>query len=388
MHYLPPCSLRLCGYCNGFGECEAFAAVEAVHKIFAKSWRQVEYGAYFPVSAEADETVIVLATLGYGSGLRAACFLLRQDASGHNQKERAVGKVHCAKAFQEMHTGRRDRNNMKIETALTDKGQIEYSVTGEGKPILFLHGGHSNCRETLFHKGFDSRRHQLVTPTRPGYGNTPLNGNRTPKKAAKLVVSLMDYLHIEKVVVYGISAGGLTSIELAAGYPERVEKLVLASAVSKKWLHPTDKTYKAARILFNPKFEGIVWGTVRTISALSPVLVANSFFPQFSKTERHRLAKEDAKELVAVFRNFSSKGGFLCDIDQDIDDSRLASISCSTLIVHSRNDSSVPFDHAQLANERIKNSTLLALNNEWGHLFWIGKDSQETIDHIFEFVDK
>ncbi len=68
MHYLPPCSLRLRGYCNGLAECGARAAVEAVHKIFAKSWRQVEYGAYFPVSAEADETVIVLATRSHGPG--------------------------------------------------------------------------------------------------------------------------------------------------------------------------------------------------------------------------------------------------------------------------------------------------------------------------------
>jgi len=277
---------------------------------------------------------------------------------------------------------------MRIETALTDNGQIEYSVTGEGKPILFLHGGHSNCREKLFHKGFNTGMHQLVTPSRPGYGNTPLNGKRTPRKAAELVMSLMDHLQMDSVVIYGISAGGLTALEVAGNYPERVEKLVLASAVTKKWLHPTDQTYKAARRLFNPKTEGIVWGTVRTISALSPILIANSFFTQFSKTERHRLAKGDAEELVAVFRNFSSRKGFLCDIDQDIDDSLPATISCPTLIVHSRNDSSVPFDHAQHANERIPNSTLLALNNEWGHLFWIGKDSEETIRRIVEFVDK
>jgi hypothetical protein len=49
-----------------FGECGAFAAVEAVHKIFEKSWRQVEYVDYFPVSTEADETSIVLAKLSHG----------------------------------------------------------------------------------------------------------------------------------------------------------------------------------------------------------------------------------------------------------------------------------------------------------------------------------
>ena len=125
---------------------------------------------------------------------------------------------------------------MKGETIKTDKGQIEYSIVGEGTPVLFLHGGHSNCRETLFHKGFDTSKYQLITPSRPGYGNTPLNNNNTPKKAANLIITLLDHLNIKKVIVYAVSAGGLTSIEMAGNYPDRVEKLILASAVTKKWL--------------------------------------------------------------------------------------------------------------------------------------------------------
>jgi pimeloyl-ACP methyl ester carboxylesterase len=276
---------------------------------------------------------------------------------------------------------------MEIKSVITGKGRVEYSVTGEGKPVLFLHGGHSNCRETLFHKGFDIRRHQLVTPSRPGYGNTPLNGNCTPRKTADLIISLMDYLHIEKTVIYGISAGGLTSLELAGNYPERVEKLVLASAVTQKWLRPTDNVYKAARGLFNPACEKFVWGGVRAISALSPALIARSFHSQFSKAARHGWAQDEIAELTALFAHFSSQKGFLCDIDHDIDDNLLAAISCPTLIVHSRNDNSVPFEHARHANEQIRNSTLCELNNKWGHLFWIGRDSQEAIRHIMEFID-
>jgi pimeloyl-ACP methyl ester carboxylesterase len=123
---------------------------------------------------------------------------------------------------------------MKIEIINTDKGQIEYSIVGKGKPLIFLHGGHSNCKETLFHKGFDTNKYMLITPSRPGYGKTPLDDKYTPMKTADLIVALLNYLKIDKVVLYAISAGGLTSIELAARYPERVEKLILASAVSMK----------------------------------------------------------------------------------------------------------------------------------------------------------
>jgi pimeloyl-ACP methyl ester carboxylesterase len=61
---------------------------------------------------------------------------------------------------------------------------------GNGFPILFIHGGHSNCSETLSHTGFDLEKFQLITPSRPGYGNTPLKGNGSPKQAADWIAGL------------------------------------------------------------------------------------------------------------------------------------------------------------------------------------------------------
>ena len=75
-----------------------------------------------------------------------------------------------------------------------------------------MHGGHSNCHETLCHKGFDLEKFQLITPSRPGYGKTPLTNNRTPKQAADLILELLKCLSVDNTIVYGISAGGLTAI--------------------------------------------------------------------------------------------------------------------------------------------------------------------------------
>jgi pimeloyl-ACP methyl ester carboxylesterase len=277
---------------------------------------------------------------------------------------------------------------MKIETIKTDKGQIEYSIIGEGKPILFLHGGHSNCRETLFHKGFDTSKYQLITPSRPGYGNTPLDVNTTPKKTADLVVALLNYLGIDKVVLYAISAGGLTSIEFAGKYPERVEKLILASAVSKKWLDKNGRVYRTAKKLFNPKTERLVWGMIRFFSGIFPKLIANNFYPQFSKNEPHRLKEKDIKELLRTFKHFNSKSGFMSDIEHDVEKGLISNIQCPTLIIHSKNDNSVSYEHAEYAKRMIKNSKLLGLDNDWGHLFWIGIDSNESIRKTIEFIEQ
>jgi len=274
-------------------------------------------------------------------------------------------------------------DNKVINTKL---GEIEYSTIGNGTPVLFIHGGHTNCNSTLWHKGFDLKKFQLIAPSRPGYGNTPLNDNKTPKQATDLIISLLDYLDINKVILYGISAGGLTTIELASNYPERVEKLILASAVSKEWLDKNEKLYKTARRIFNPKVEGFVWGMIRFISGLFPNMIANFFYPEFSTNLPHKLIKEDVKELMSMFRNFSSGKGFINDIDQNIDNDIISKIKCPTLIIHSKNDNSVLFEHALHSKIMIKNSKLVELNNEWGHLFWIGIDSKKSIEKTIEFI--
>lgn len=282
----------------------------------------------------------------------------------------------------------KEKNQMEIKIADTDKGPVEYSTEGTGTPVLFLHGGHSNCKETLFHKGFDTSKYQLITPSRPGYGHTPLKKNGTPAKATELVVALLNHLGIDKVILYAISAGGLTAIELAAGYPDRVEKLILASAVSKVWLDKNGKVYKTAKKLFNPKTERIVWGLIRLFSGVFPKMIANNFYPQFSKNKPHKLEKSDINELLSTFKHFSSKSGFMSDIEHDVEVGLISEIQCNTLIIHSRNDNSVPFEHAEHANRLIKESKLIGLDNEWGHLFWIGKDAGETIKKITEFIEQ
>lgn len=275
---------------------------------------------------------------------------------------------------------------MKSKVVNTILGEIEYCSVGKGIPILVVHGGHSNCNETLCHKGFDLKRFQLITPSRPGYGKTPLNNNRTPKQAADLIIELLDHLSVERVIVYGISAGGLTAIELASSYPSKVNKLILASAISKKWLDDKEETYKTAKKLFNPEIEKVVWGMVRFFSKISPYLIAKSFYPQFSKERAQKLKKEDVEELITAMKHYNSNTGFLNDIEQGIKDETIAKIKCPTLIIHSNNDNSVSLEHPEHANMMIENSRIEILHNEWGHLFWIGSDSIKSIEKTIKFI--
>ena len=124
---------------------------------------------------------------------------------------------------------------------------------------------------------------------------------------------------------------------------------------------------------------------IRFFSGIFPNLIAKNFYPQFTSKPTHKLIKEDVNELISMFKDFGSGKGFVNDIDQIIDQDLISKIKCPTLIIHSKNDNSVLFEHALHSNKMIDNSKLVELNNEWGHLFWIGKDSNDSIRKTIEF---
>ena len=270
-----------------------------------------------------------------------------------------------------------------IETPL---GTIEYSVVGRGKPLLFLHGGHSNCRETLFHKGFDPNDFQLITPSRPGYRGTPLGSFYGAREAASLIISLLDTIEISSVMVIGISAGGLTAIEMAANYPNRVERLVLISAVTKRWLTKKDPLYKKARVLFSPPRQSYTWAMFRGLFGLAPKSITRMLFNQLSTKESTFITPMEIAEVKEMVFKQSSGKGFVNDLDQDIDSTTLDKITCPTLILHSEHDKSVDISMARHAHSKIPNSRLSTYQNKWGHLLWVGEDSEQPISDVINFI--
>ncbi|QYJ69335.1 alpha/beta fold hydrolase [Flavobacterium litorale] len=269
----------------------------------------------------------------------------------------------------------------------TIAGKIEYNVYGNGKPIVFLHGGHSNSQEKLFLKGYNKNCFKLIVPSRPGYGKTPISNKTTHKDAAQLIIALLDVLQIKKCVVVGISAGGLTAIQMAATYPNRVEKLLLISAITQKWLSPEDTLYKMGKIVFSPMVERFTWSVYRLLFSLLPKTMTKVLFKQVSSITNTTITENEiceVKKMVSVQR---SKKGFVADLDHDISNDAITKIKCPTLILHSKNDKSVAIAMAHHANTNINNSILKVYNNKWGHLLWLGKDSEAPIADANSFIN-
>nr|WP_295974857.1 alpha/beta hydrolase [uncultured Bacillus sp.] len=79
--------------------------------------------------------------------------------------------------------------------------------------------------------------------------------------------------------------------------------------------------------------------------------------------------------------------GFFIDLAQanEITAKDLQTVSCPTLIMHSKHDSSVPLEHAYNAEENIPSSKLTLLDT-WGHLIWLGKLAHITDDILITFL--
>lgn len=279
--------------------------------------------------------------------------------------------------------------NPQPHIAQTSKGQIEYVHRGTGKPCLLLHGGHSNCFEEFGTEEIVAAGMSALIPSRPGYRQTPASAGETAEAAADAMIALLDSLSIATVSVVAASAGGPTALWLAANYPERIDKLVLESAVTKRWLTPEDELYKTAKRMFHPRIQTLTWGVLRIFLQLNPNLIIKQMIPSFSKLETATVlnawSKDDKVRFKKMLLPMSSGHGFMLDIEHDVPTELLKKITAPTLIVHSQNDNSVAFEHSLHAQKNIDKAELFEAKM-WGHLIWLGEGSNEVTEKVANFL--
>ena len=112
---------------------------------------------------------------------------------------------------------------------------IHYIERGSGPAAaVLIHGflGHTYSFRYLIPELAKDRRVVAVDLKGSGYSGRPQKGDYSLTEQARLVIRLMDKLGIDRASVVGHSLGGEVAMRLAANWPERVDKLVLAASVS------------------------------------------------------------------------------------------------------------------------------------------------------------
>jgi pimeloyl-ACP methyl ester carboxylesterase len=108
---------------------------------------------------------------------------------------------------------------------------LELFESGQGSPVLFLHGG----------EGFDERqpfvaplaaKHRLIAPSHPGFGKSSLpEWLDSVDDIAHIYLELLDTLGLDKVDVIGCSIGGWIAAEMATREHTRITGVILIDAV-------------------------------------------------------------------------------------------------------------------------------------------------------------
>jgi pimeloyl-ACP methyl ester carboxylesterase len=279
---------------------------------------------------------------------------------------------------------------MKSQIAQTSQGPIEYTLLGSGPVVLVCHGTSSNCFSAELAESLVKGGLSVLTPSRPGYGRTPLEVGRSAAQAAEALIALLDSLKIQSCAVVAISGGGPTGIALAAGFPQRVERLVLTAAVSRPEERPNEPNYKNQVVFYGP-LHPVMWSALRLMSRLSPRSMSRQTLIIFSTHDPvdglSRLSAEDIANISRFYQRQSSRQGAVNDGTHTVGKELLKAISQPTLVVHSREDNSVPFSHAEWSLENIPQAELCEVGFT-GHFFWIGSDFERISQRMVAFLNE
>ena len=108
--------------------------------------------------------------------------------------------------------------------------QMYYEVSGEGDPLIVLHGSYMNIPTMGEIIPTLAETNKVYALELQGHGRTTdIDRPITYPNLADDVAAFMDAVGLEKANVFGYSMGAAAGLQLAIRHPEKVEKLVAAS---------------------------------------------------------------------------------------------------------------------------------------------------------------
>jgi valacyclovir hydrolase len=211
-------------------------------------------------------------------------------------------------------------------------------------------------------------RYRVLAPHLHGYGRSSQRSSYRLsfyRDDVEDMITLLNALHIEQVLVLGFSDGGISGLLLAALHPERVQALAVLGA------QPSINAQNVAAIRH---WLGQAQGTAPTEKPLSEEWQA-----QLAQLHGEPYWRSLAGMYVAGQEALVANGGLL------ISDEELASIRCPALIMHGARDRVVPPDYARIIAEHIPGSQLLLFDA--GHAAHLRCEEEYTTAVMNFFVE-
>lgn len=211
------------------------------------------------------------------------------------------------------------------------------------KVVLLLHGWGGSLNSFRGLENFlVQNNYSVINLDFPGFGNSDLPGDDfTLDDYEKIIVEMLEYLHLEKVNVVAHSFGGRVALLLASS-TNYVDKLVLVDSAGIKPKFSITKFFRQKRYKFL-KFlakKGII------------------------KRDLSNFGSEDYRALPDQL-----KPVFVRIVSRDLTEC-LGKIKCPTLIIWGEKDTSTPLYMARKMNKKIADSGLVVFKNA-GHFSYL-----------------
>jgi pimeloyl-ACP methyl ester carboxylesterase len=289
---------------------------------------------------------------------------------------------------------------LNLHAVTTARGLVEYDLYGtKGPVVLSVHGGLGGADQgRLFASWLQGDGFRILSPSRPGYLGTPLASGQTLEAQADLFAALLDTLHIEKVGLLSISAGGPVAYTFAARYPERVWGLVSIDAVSG---HAPQKS--SSSVMQTAFMNSIGQKLVMLTAAISLQSIVSGTLDETS-----HFTGEQKEQRIAYIMNTPKMRMFFKGMldttfpysqrtvgtDNDAAQTQVmqplpfARIKAPSLILHGTLDGDVPFDDGVYASEHIPGAQHYWMTNG-DHLgFWLSPDAAKAQDKVRTFLQQ
>ena len=248
---------------------------------------------------------------------------------------------------------------------------LHYVERGSGRPLLLVPGipAIANDWDALAEPLGQTRR--VIAYDNRGSGESTTTP--APYDCAQLAadaVGLLDALEIERTDVFGMSLGGMIAQELALGWPERVDRLVLGC------------THCGGEHAVRPDREaGKAFALDTDDWAERMRLLAQFAFS--ARVDAEQLQAFVAKKSGDVQSREGYRGQIAAVLAHDTYD-RLPGIECTTLILTGDDDRVIPGESSEVLARRISGARLEVIPGS-GHLFFLERPG-ETLRLLREFL--
>ncbi|MFH1643226.1 MAG: alpha/beta hydrolase [Patescibacteria group bacterium] len=234
---------------------------------------------------------------------------------------------------------------MEEKTIFVNNLKVHVKVSGQGDPILILHGWGSyswswvKIQNILAENGF-----KVFVPDLPGFGESD-----APTSVwgvddySEFISALVKELNISQFFLLGHSFGGRISIKFVNKYTEKVKSLILVGSAGLK-----SKIDPKTRIIYK-------------ISSFGKKVFSKKVFRSLKKFAQNIF------HFVLRHRDYVKASGIMREIIKKVLDedllSELSKIKIKTLLVWGVKDKLVPIEDAYIFHKEISNSELKIFPN-------------------------